>query len=273
MRIGVVSDLRHEQYGSYYFAAKNVFDDVGLITGREDLKNFNAVLCGNDHHQGHRDIWERDDFIEETNRLGLPFFAHTVEHIQSPDFPWNLKIQHSLQRFNKLRQRCWDTGDAIRYNTKLARVLISKKYLEDFEPCRGKKNKAIFIGKVYPNRERILAELQKVMEVDAAPRTGLPYNKFLSYLAQYRFVVSPLSLSSDGIPGRFYEALAVGSIPIQEVKDSTLEHYRMEAGFVDAIFFKDANEVKDKVAKCNLSCTTNKMCLETELTEFFNDHC
>jgi len=272
MRVGVISDLRFEQYGSYYFAAKNVFEDVELIQSHEDLEGLDAVLCGNDHHQGHRDIWEQDEFINEANRLNLPFYAHTVEHIQSPNYPWNLKIQHNLQRFNGLRQRCWDVGDSHKYNTKLARVLISKRYLDDFDPCEAKKDKAIFIGKIYPNRAKVIGEMQKLMEVDVGERQDIPYRKFLSFLASYKYVFSPLSLSSTGIPGRFYEALAAGSFPIQEIAEPTLEAYKTEAGFRDAIFFKTAEEAVEKIKKFNLSKTENKMCLETEITEFFNDH-
>lgn len=272
MRVGVVSDLRFEQYGSYYFAAKNVFDNVGLIQSHKDLQGLDAILCGNDHHQGHRDIWEKEEFINEANRLGIPFFAHTVEHIQSPNFPWNIKIQHSLERFEKLRQRCWDVGDSTKYKTKLARVLISKTYLEDFDSSATKKNKAIFIGKIYPNRERVIREVQKFMEVDVGARQDISYRQFLSILASYRFVFSPLSLSSTGIPGRFYEALAVGSFPIQEVAPNTLEAYQTEASFRDAIFFQAAEEAVEKIRKFKLAKTENKMCLESELTEFFHDH-
>lgn len=272
MRVGVVSDLRFEQYGSYYFAAKNVFEDVQLIQSHKDLEGLDAILCGNDHHQGHRDIWEQDEFINEANRLWLPFFAHTVEHIHSPNFPWNLKIQHSLEKFYKLRQRCWDVDDAKRYKTKLARVLISKRYLEDFEPPASRKDKAIFIGKIYPNREKVIREMQKFMEVDVGARQDISYRQFLSILASYRFVFSPLSLSSTGIPGRFYEALAVGSFPIQEVAPNTLEAYQTEASFRDAIFFQTAEEAVEKIKKFNLAKTENKMCLESELTEFFHDH-
>lgn len=272
MKVGVISDLSFEQYGSYYFAAQNVFQDVKLIQSHKDLEGLDAILCGNDHHQGHRDIWEREEFINEANRLRLPFFAHTVEHIYSPNFPWNLKIQHSLERFCNLRQRCWDVDDAARYKTNLARVLISKKYLEDFEASDTKKDKAVFIGKIYPNREKAIREIQKFVEVDVMARQDISYRKFLSILASYRFVFSPLSLSSTGIPGRFYEALAVGSFPIQEVAPNTLEAYRAEASFRDAIFFQNGGEAAEKIKKFSLAKTENKMCLETEITEFFNDY-
>ena len=249
MKIGVIADLQLEQLASYYEAARNIFENVRLVKSKADLKGIDAVLCGNDHFQPHRDIWENDEFIEEVNQLSIPFFAHTVEHIDSKVFPWNLKIQANLNKFSKLRQRCWDVNDAKKYGTKLARVLISENYLKNYEPCRNKNRK-----------------------VDTIPRIEISYRTFLSILASYKFIFSPLSISSTGLPGRFYEALAVGSCPIQQVANETLGAYSLEASFQDAIFFKDIKEVGDKANNHHLTETANVMTLEEELKGFFNDY-
>ena len=272
MKIGVIADLQLEQLASYYEAARNIFENVRLVKSKADLKGIDAVLCGNDHFQPHRDIWENDEFIEEVNQLSIPFFAHTVEHIDSKVFPWNLKIQANLNKFSKLRQRCWDVNDAKKYGTKLARVLISENYLKNYEPCRNKSRKAVFIGKIYPERAKLLEKVQKYIKVDTIPRLEISYRTFLSILASYKFIFSPLSISSTGLPGRFYEALAVGSCPIQQVANETLGAYSLEASFQDAIFFKDIKEVGDKANNHHLTETANVMTLEEELKGFFNDY-
>lgn len=273
MRLGVISDLRYEQYGSYYYAAKNIFHEVRLVNSAQDIDGLEAILVGNDHHQGHRDIWEKQDFINAVNTRDIPFYAHTVEHIHSSHYPWNIEIQKNLMKFKKLRQRCWDVDDARHYGTKLARVLISNHYLGNYEKSEVKNEKAIFVGKIYPDRASLLKTVQKFMQVDVVPRLEIPYKIFLSLLGSYKFVFSPLSISSTGIPGRFYEALAVGSFPIQQVANTTLNAYLMESEFNDAIFFKKPQELLEKLPIFTCPKVINRLSLEEEIKGFFDDYC
>jgi hypothetical protein len=66
MKIGVISDLSHTEspaYTSYYYAAKNLHSDIKLVQSKDDLYDVDILLCGNDHHAGHLNIWSDDSFF------------------------------------------------------------------------------------------------------------------------------------------------------------------------------------------------------------------
>lgn len=273
MKIGVISDLNHTEspaYASYYHAVKNLHGDVALVQKKEDLRDIDILLCGNDHHAGHLQIWSDDTFTEEVNKKKIPFFVHTVEHIRSPSYPWNVDIQNKLKRYELLRQRCWDIGDAKENNTKLARVLLSKNF-QDFTSPENKIDGLVFVGKLYPNRVKTIEALSKYIKVDVAPRSSLDYKSFLSYLSSYKYVLSPISNGVNGIPGRFYESLVIGSIPVQEVFSDTLTHYTTEAEIPGCIFFETAKECVEKLRQYDGAIPDKKMFLEEELEDFLND--
>jgi hypothetical protein len=273
MKIGVISDLNHTEspaYASYYYAVKNLHGDVALVQKKEDLRDIDILLCGNDHHAGHLQIWSDDNFTEEVNKKKIPFFVHTVEHIRSPSYPWNVDIQNKLKRYDTLNQRCWDIGDAKENNTKLARVLLSKNF-QDFTSPINRIDGLVFVGKLYPNRVKTIEALSKYIKVDVAPRSSLDYKSFLSYLSSYKYVLSPISNGVNGIPGRFYESLVIGSIPVQEVFSDTLDHYTAEASIPGCVFFETAEECLDKLNQHAGTIPDKKMFLEEELEEFLND--
>jgi hypothetical protein len=273
MKIGVISDLGHTEspaYTSYYYALNNLHDNVKLVRGVVDLSDIDILVCGNDHHAGHLNIWSDDKFTEECNKRKIPFFVHTVERIRAPEFPWNIEIQNKLKRYEHLRQRCWDITDTKEEGTKLARVLLSKNF-QTFDTPVEKIDELVFIGKLYPNRIRIIEELNKYTKVNVAPRSALGYTDFLSNLARFKYVLSPISNGVNGIPGRFYEALVIGSIPVQEVYEDTLDHYTREANIDGCVFFRNAEECVEKLKNNSLQPPTEKMFLEDELKEFLND--
>ena len=277
--IGVIADLNYTDspaFSSYYYACLNLFKNVKIVNNINDLKNINVLLCGNDHYFNHLNIWSNDEFINYCNNNNIPFFVHTVEHINSPMFSHNIEIQNKLEKYNLLRQRCWDIDDSIEKNTKIARVLLSKNFL-NYKKTDIKKNKIVFIGKVYQNRENLLNILTKHIDVDVISRGSDPlinnYSEFLSKLSEYKYVLSPKSLFVNGIPGRFYESLWVNSIPLQEVYDNTLDYYDKEKNIEKAIFFKSHEELIEKLKYTDDSIVTDlpKMFLEDELIDFFKE--
>lgn len=245
MTIGVISDINHDSspaYSSYFYACKNVFDNVKLVNNVEDLYGVDIILCGNDHFYNHLTIWSIQDFINQCNYNKIPFYAHTVEHINTPIYPHNLEIQKNLEKFHLLRQRCWDINDSKEKNRSIARVLLSKNFFQ-YKKCSEKKDEVIFIGKVYPNRKNLIEILEKQIKVTVIERGNLNYYDFLSKLSEYKYVLSPKSLLVNGIPGRFYEALWVDSIPIQEVYHDTLDFYQIEKKIEGPIFFQTIDEL------------------------------
>jgi len=272
--VGVISNLDNSPaLSSYYYACLNLFKNVKNVKSVNDLDSVEILLCGNDHH--HIKIWKDDNFISECNIRNIPFFVHTVEHIDTPLYPWNLDIQKKLENFNVLNQRCWDIGDCKKQKRNIARVLLSKNYY-DFRKPNVKKNKIVFIGKMYKNRSELINKLKNHIDIDIIERGSLPndsYFEFISKLAEYKYVLSPKSQFVNGIPGRFYESLWVDSIPIQEINDDTLDHYNIERDINGVIFFKTVEELLLKLENNNngQSYDFPKMFLENELIDFFKE--
>jgi hypothetical protein len=75
-------------------------------------------------------------------------------------------------------------------------------------------------------------------------------------ISGYRFVFCPLG-NGNFITLKFYEALMVGSIPVHQVRDNTLNYYPIERDMDDCIFFKDLQELELKLKKFNLKSSHN----------------
>lgn len=278
IKIGVISDLNHNEspaYSSYYYACLNLFKNVKVVNNINDLKDIDLLLCGNDHHGNHLSVWSDENFIKYCNDNKIPFFVHTVEHIRTPAYPHNLGIQTTLEKYNILNQRCWDISDRKEKNRNLARVLLSKNFLNYKKPII-KNDKIVFVGKLYPNRVELIDKLSEHIDIEVIGRGSISNNyfDFLSKLAEYKYVLSPKSLFVNGIPGRFYESLWVDSIPLQEIYDDTLDHYTFEKNIPSAIFFKTPEELILKLKEKNNNQNYNifpKMFLEDELVDFFKE--
>jgi hypothetical protein len=273
--VGVIADMDYDlspAFSSYFDACKEIFKKVKIVKNVNDLQDVDIILCGNDHFWNHYMIWSNSSFIEYCNDNNIQFFVHTVEHINSPLFPQNLKIQSDLEKYKLLRQRCWDVQDSIQKQTKIARVLLSENNVNYRKPSE-KKDKIVFIGKLYDNRQSLISELSKYIEIDFFER-GTTYFEFLSKLSEYKYVLSPKSLHVNGIPGRFYESLWVDSIPIQEVYSDTLDFFDKEKKIENAIFFQDVEDllVKFKNKNFKSEIIQPKMFLKDELIDFFKDY-
>jgi hypothetical protein len=273
--VGIIADMNYDlspAFSSYFDACKKIFKKIKIVKNINDLHDVNILLCGNDHFWNHYTIWSDHSFIEYCNSHNIQFFVHTVEHINSPLFPQNLKIQNDLEKYKLLRQRCWDIKDSIQKQTKIARVLLSKNNVNYRKP-NEKKDKIVFVGKLYDNRKSIINELSKHIQIDVFER-GTTYFEFLSKLAEYKYVFSPKSLHVNGIPGRFYESLWVDSIPIQEVYSDTLDFFDKEKKIKNAIFFEGIPELLSKLndGHFDSEIIQPKMFLEDELIDFFKDY-
>lgn len=273
--IGIIVDLNYNNspaFSSYYYACLNIFKNVKVVNGIQDLENIDILLCGNEHFHNHLMVWSNNEFINYCNNNNIPFFAHTVEHINTPIYQHNIDIQTKLETYKLLRQRCWDINDSKEKNRNIARVLLSKNFLNYKKP-ETKKNNIIFIGKIYPNRRELLNELTKHIEVDIIERGNYNYFDFISKLSEYKYVLSPKSQLVNGIPGRFYESLWVDSIPLQEVYNDTLDYYTIERDIPNTIFFETTEELitKLKSYKNIDNIIQPKMFLEDELIDFFKE--
>ena len=99
-----------------------------------------------------------------------------------------------------------------------------------------KKDRILFIGQSdstyhpnwsYSRRFNILTELKArddlPLDIHITGRK-MPYKEYLTKLASYKFILNPLG-TGDFINMRFYEALKLGCVPIQQVTDKMISVY------------------------------------------------
>lgn len=268
--VGIICDLeysRHHLFRSYYYSVKNLYGLPKRVKGIEDLQGLRLLFIGDDHYGPHKEIWQGKGFIEECNKRSIHVVVMTNERIMDAFFPWNKEIFIHLRKFNHLTQYVNDVDDCTKLGLKLNRQAMSRS-LAPINSFPEKKNRMVFVGNVkcgsYQERVMVLKEIQKVMEVDIIAATIPTWEDYMKTIAGYRFVFSPIG-NGNFFPMRFYEALAVGSIPVHQVRNNTLQYYDLERGFDDCIYFEEPNELKEKIRNFTLSTSHNVLWMEDNL--------
>ena len=262
-----ISVVGHSLFNNFRLALYNYF-------GKNNIKNVNSILDLNEithliivdeHYIPCVAIWKNDDFINQLNKLNIKTLVFNFEKIFSSSFPWNVDHQRKLETINNLVQLVSDIDDA----STLGRTTINKQFLSKDTQLQTiaieKLNRILFIGQVneyYPTRRRVL---------ESASNSGLPvdvvitdrkftYSEFLAKLNQYKFILNPLGTGSF-LNLRFYEALKLGCIPIQQIT-SEMVHWYPE--LKQSINFVDFNEITQE------TLTTVPLIAETYLEDYFN---
>jgi len=258
--VGMICDLsydRHHLFKSYYHAIENLYGPPKIVKTVDDLKGIKILFIGDDHYTPHKIVWQQPDFIPYCNINNIKVVVFTNEKILNSFFSWNSDNLIKLKKIKNLYHYTSDVEDCIALGTKVNRMIPSKKLNEAFTICSDKKDAVIFIGNVncprnsYRNRKNVLEQLQKIMCIDVFPPTIPKWEDYLLRISEYKFVLSPAG-NGDFFPMRFYEILNVGSVPIQQVTDKTLEYYDIEKEFKNCIFFKEVEELKEKLESFDL---------------------
>jgi hypothetical protein len=239
------------------------------------------LFVGDDHNYYHKAIFQQPGLVEKCNADKINVVVLTSEKVCGTIFPQNEDNYNYLQRFDHLYHYTCDVGDCKKLGTKLHRICMSRQFQNTY--TQNKVDKMIFIGSAieyyYQNRIVLLDQISKIIPIDIVinplSNTGANISKFtwdayMNMISQYRFVLSPLGLG-DYLTLRFYEILLAGSIPVQQVGEDTLKYYDIEAGFDDCIFFRDINEIPDKINKCTLGNSYNKIWLENYLGKILRE--
>jgi hypothetical protein len=278
-KIGMICDLsysRHHLFKSYYKSISNIFGTKPkLIRTLDDLYGIKLLFIGDDHYGPHKVIWQQLDFIAYCNINQITVVVFTNEKILNSYFPWNAQDLQLLNRFKKLYHYTIDVEDCIKLGLKLNRTAMSIDF-QEIIPEIEKKDKVVFIGKVdcmkdsYRDRKNLLPELKKVLDLDIYESNIPTWEEYLKIIAGYRFVLSPLG-NGNFFPMRFYEALAVKSIPIHQILDNTLDLYNIESNFDDCIFFRNISELQEKLSFFNHNVfykeSTNVIWMEDNIIE------
>jgi len=272
--VGVVCDIDYIRsicLSNYYYAIKNLFQNVRIVNSALDLNGVDIVFVGNDHYDKHKQVCQNDEFIAACNARDIKVCIYTYENILDPIYPHNIIGQNKYSSYKHFYQRVIDPSDAIALNKKVAGCLVSRHYKDVIPVPANKHNKCVFIGCMYDRRRALIEELKHTIDIDVIDRQVETWQEYMSIMASYRFVLSPYSFNHYGLHLKYYEALLVNSIPVHQITDNTLEHYTHEAKFEDVIYFKTANEVAGLLANCKYEKSHSNRWLEDELIEFFKE--
>jgi hypothetical protein len=277
-KLGIICDLSYKRsiaLSTYYYALRNLYGDLVLIQKPEDLNDIKAVFICNEHHLYHRPTMFQSWFMDICNQNRIKLIVLSGETIKNNvQYAADVEaIQSYVERFNNLHQYVWDVNDSILMNKHRINYGVSRYYKGSISPISKKLNKCIFIGQTPPHyRKRIdlLNVISRYMDIDVFTNgVGESWEDYMNIISKYRFILSPISGASNGIPMRYYEGLLAGCIPIQQVVENTLSSYEPEAKLPDAIYFQEAEELPEKIAACTLDRATSELWLEDSIRQAF----
>lgn len=270
-KVGIICNMsqnRSINMSRCYHAVKNLFLDVSLVNSKEDLKNINLLFISDPFFMPHRHIWMNEEFINYCNINKIQVVVFFGEKILNSVFHDTHYIFNMSLSFQNLKYYVWDVDDSIQLNKKVLRYCISK-YYENKIQIPEKINKCLFIGQIntphYEERRQSLSKINDYIETDILENFNGDWKDYLNLYSKYKFSFCPISGNYNGLALRFYEALLVGSIPIQQVRKNTLDVYSKESSFDDCIFFENIEELSRKLKLIDKTQSKNKIWLEDEL--------
>ena len=233
--IGIISQdninkVGHGLFLNFRMALKNYLkQEFKNINNVQDLDAVDILIIVDEHYQPHVDVWKNDLFIDALNFKCIKTVVFNFERINSKSFPWNVDHQKKLETINNLIQFVSDVEDAALYK----KPFVNKQYLSRdaafIAPVMKKKERILFMGQVnnyYPTRGKIITDLIATgMPFDViVTNRRYTYIDFLNKINEYKWILNPLG-TGIFINLRFYEALKLGCIPVQQVTENMAGWY------------------------------------------------
>lgn len=233
--IGIISQdnidtVGHSLFLNFRLALKNYLKcDFKNVNNIDDLQDVEMLIIVDEHYAPHVAVWKNDRFINELNAKNIKSVVFNFERIHSKSFPWNVDHQAKLETIKNLVQFVSDVDDAKHYT----KPFVNKQYLSKdtvlLEPQKDKKERILFMGQVnnyYPTRRKVISDLSA---------TGMPFDiivtdrkysyiEFLRKINEYKYIFNPLG-TGKFLNLRFYEALKLGCIPVQQVTEEMVNWY------------------------------------------------
>ena len=277
--VGIICDLennKHPLLKSYYHSVVNLYGaEPIIVTCSADLEGIDLLFVGDDHYIPHKTILHAPDFIDRCNSDNIKVVVFTNERIFDAYFPWNVDNYKAITKIKNLYHYAIDVDDCKKLGIRLCRSAPSKYFAPKLASLeKDKTDSTIFIGKTnqqcksYNERGEVLRDAGILIFIH--PPTVSTWAKYMRMYSGHRFVFSPIG-NGNFFTMRFYEALAVGSIPIHQVRHDTLEYYDIEAKFDDCIFFEDPREVPEKVKNCTFKKSHNVLWMEDWMKVLLTD--
>ena len=216
-----------------YFGVKNLKN----IQSIRDLENLDYIFIIDDHMT--REIWMKRQFMDYVNNKKINVIVFNFEKIFNSQFKNNINFQMELEKFNNLYQFVSDIDDAEIMGKKLiSKQLLSKHTKIKIDYKKNKLNRILFLGKNkqrlfnfkiinphYEARYRTLKCFKKNHKnFDMLINKNFSYSEYLNKLVNYKYILNPLG-TGNFINIRFYEALELGCIPVQQITENMLNRY------------------------------------------------
>lgn len=312
MRTGLICDRKFIElvlFDNFRYAITTLYPDIIDVNSVEDLRGLDTVFIPHPNHGPHLQICASTGFIESCNKLGINvvvFFSEKIRREENQkeilyirgkhdeffnyferinpilfkniysDEDQKLRLYTYLKKANKQFIYAYDVDDCIKYNLKLFRVGMSKyfKYFGEYVPFYDRLKEIAFCGTWYKTR---LPDMRIIQDKIPLPCNFIKthfksWYAYMAYLAQYQFILSPFG-NGNAFVSRFYEALALKSIVLQQVSSNTLQYYDKEAQFKNCIFFEDSKKLPFLINKYVIPEDRAELWLEDILEELLKgDH-
>jgi hypothetical protein len=249
-KIGIICDISytvHHLFKSYYSAVVSLFGGVTKVKTTKDLVGIEMLFICDDHFQPHKEIWTFPGFIDYCNVHNIIVVVFTNEKIMNSFFPWNETNLKILNTFKYLHHYTSDADDCKILGTQVNRMSLSRMLDPEIDENLIKKDRMVFIGhaegRSYAERRNVLAQIKNEIQIDIFEPAIQQWEVYMQLISTYKYVFSPIGNANQFVM-RFYEILAVGSIPVHQVRSNTLDYYDKEAAFDDCIFFEDPKTIQ-----------------------------
>jgi len=264
-----INEVGHSLFNNFRLALINYLqEEVKDINFISDLDTITTLLIVDEHYIPHKEIWQNDEFINYINSKNIKVVIFNFEKIFNSQFPWNIEIQNHVEKIKNRVQLVSDIKDASILNASIINKQLLSRSTILSNPILDKKDEILFLGQInefYPTRGNTLRELQesnskvKIIKTDRK----YSYNEFLDLLNNVKFILNPLG-TGEFINLRFYEALSLGSIVVQQYTDE-MEKWYPELNQPNVLKFKTAEDF------ININFNNTPPCKELYLEDYFEE--
>tara|TARA_R110002051_G_C8762903_1_gene501984 strand:- start:703 stop:1560 length:858 start_codon:yes stop_codon:yes gene_type:complete len=226
----------HSLFNNFRLGLQNYFEEEFRdVANENDLDGIDTLFIVDEHFTPHVSVWKQDAFINKLNISNIKTVVFNFEKIFDSKFPWNVDHQNKLCTIQNLIQIVSDVNDADTLN----KTIINKQFLSRDTKLDHDKvdriDRILFLGQsdkvfnpsyAYSRRYQLLEEIKQTdLPVDiVVTDRALTYREYLTKLASYKYILNPLG-TGEFVNLRFYEALKVGCIPIQQITLSMIPKY------------------------------------------------
>ena len=225
--------------------------EIVLVNKLEDLSKIKILLVVDEYFYHHREFILDNSVKSKINERGIKLVIFNTEKIFKQPFKGNVDIYNQINQFNDKIHILSDALDIQKLSTPFPnKQLLSKDFKYDYLND-NKQNELLFIGQVdgraYKNRRKILKKIESFINIPLViknTKRKLEYYEFLNILSRYKFVLNPLGNGrSQFLNVRYYEAIYLKCIPVQEITKKMLQHYK-ELRVLQSINFFNVKDLK-----------------------------